>query len=289
MIGAIVGALVGIGVFFIYLDMKKIPYLKTSQAIDSIYKKQKNKTSVIEVWLQGLSDFFSRHIRINEFRREALAEQLKAAQIDKTPEQYKSDAIVKALMIMLIAMLGGIFIRILIPFAVILGIVLYNMEMKKAEKQIKRKQEEIEFELPRLVFTISRTMKHDRDLIHILEGYKSHAGPFMKHELEITIADMKSLSQKVAIHRLDTRLCSQMVSDVCRGLEAMERGDDTEGYWLMIGEKLQEELKEKLKVRAMKSPKKVKKLSMCLLVCFMLTYLVVILSQIVSSLETLFG
>ncbi len=289
MIGAIVGALVGIGVFFIYLDMKKIPYLKTSQAIDSIYKKQKNKTSVIEVWLQGLSDFFSRHIRINEFRREALAEQLKAAQIDKTPEQYKSDAIVKALMIMLIAMLGGIFIRILIPFAVILGIVLYNMEMKKAEKQIKRKQEEIEFELPRLVFTISRTMKHDRDLIHILEGYKNHAGPFMKHELEITIADMKSLSQKVAIHRLDTRLCSQMVSDVCRGLEAMERGDDTEGYWLMIGEKLQEELKEKLKARAMKSPKKVKKLSMCLLVCFMLTYLVVILSQIVSSLGTLFG
>lgn len=289
MIGAIVGALVGIGVFFIYLDMKKIPYLKTSQAIDSIYKKQKNKTSVIEVWLQGLSDFFSRHIRINEFRREALAEQLKAAQIDKTPEQYKSDAIVKALMITIIAMLGGIFIRILIPFAVILGIVLYNMEMKKAEKQIKRKQEEIEFELPRLVFTISRTMKHDRDLIHILEGYKNHAGPFMKHELEITIADMKSLSQKVAIHRLDTRLCSQMVSDVCRGLEAMERGDDTEGYWLMIGEKLQEELKEKLKVRAMKSPKKVKKLSMCLLVCFMLTYLVVILSQIVSSLGTLFG
>lgn len=289
MIGAIVGALVGIGVFFIYLDMKKIPYLKTSQAINSIYKKQKNKTSVIEVWLQGLSDFFSRHIRINEFRREALAEQLKAAQIDKTPEQYKSDAIVKALMIMLIAMLGGIYIRILIPFAVILGIVLYNMEMKKAEKQIKRKQEEIEFELPRLVFTISRTMKHDRDLIHILEGYKNHAGPFMKHELEITIADMKSLSQKVAIHRLDTRLCSQMVSDVCRGLEAMERGDDTEGYWLMIGEKLQEELKEKLKARAMKSPKKVKKLSMCLLVCFMLTYLVVILSQIVSSLGTLFG
>ena len=289
MIGAIVGALVGIGVFFIYLDMKKIPYLKTSQAIDSIYKKQKNKTSVIEVWLQGLSDFLSRHIRINEFRREALAEQLKAAQIDKTPEQYKSDAIVKVLMIMLIAMLGGIFIRPLIPFAVILGIVLYNMEMKKAEKQIKKKQEEIEFELPRLVFTISRTMKHDRDLIHILEGYKNHAGPFMKHELEITIADMKSLSQKVAIHRLDTRLCSQMVSDVCRGLEAMERGDDTEGYWLMIGEKLQEELKEKLKVRAMKSPKKVKKLSMCLLVCFMLTYLVVILSQIVSSLGTLFG
>lgn len=289
MIGAIVGALVGIGVFFIYLDMKKIPYLKTSQAIDSIYKKQKNKTSVIEVWLQGLSDFLSRHIRINEFRREALAEQLKAAQIDKTPEQYKSDAIVKTLMITIIAMLGGIFIRILIPFAVILGIVLYNMEMKKAEKQIKRKQEEIEFELPRLVFTISRTMKHDRDLIHILEGYKNHAGPFMKHELEITIADMKSLSQKVAIHRLDTRLCSQMVSDVCRGLEAMERGDDTEGYWLMIGEKLQEELKEKLKARAMKSPKKVKKLSMCLLVCFMLTYLVVILSQIVSSLGTLFG
>ena len=57
MLRAIVGALMGIGVFFIYLDIKKIPYLKTIQAIENIRKKQKNKTSVIEVWLQGLSDF----------------------------------------------------------------------------------------------------------------------------------------------------------------------------------------------------------------------------------------
>lgn len=41
MIQAIIGALIGIGVFFILMDLKGIPYLKTTKAQQSIAKKQK--------------------------------------------------------------------------------------------------------------------------------------------------------------------------------------------------------------------------------------------------------
>ena len=153
-----IGILFSLGVFFLLLDLAKAPYLKTSQAVESIAKKQKNKTSALEIWLQGLAGFLARYIRMNDFRKEALAEQLKAARIDKTPEEYQADAIVKAMLITAVSLLGGIFLKILIPFSFLLGFVLYKIEMKKADKQIRRKREEIEFELPRLVFTISRTM-----------------------------------------------------------------------------------------------------------------------------------
>lgn len=43
---AIIGVLVGIGLYLVLMDLFKIPYSKTSQAVDNISKKQKNKASL---------------------------------------------------------------------------------------------------------------------------------------------------------------------------------------------------------------------------------------------------
>ncbi len=289
MIQAIIGALIGIGVFFILMDLKGIPYLKTTKAQQSIAKKQKNKTSAIEVWLSGLSEWLSKHIKLNEFKRAQLEADLVTAQIDKTPEQYKSDAIVKSAIIGVIAIPVAFFMPILCPFVLILAIVLYNMKIKKVAKKIGIKRERIEYELPRLVFTIEKTLKHSRDVLFMLDSYRENAGPELKHELSITVADMKSGNNEAAITRLESRVGSPMMSDVCRGLIGILRGDDTELYWASLEIKFNDVQRQQLRIRAQKVPKKVKRLSMCLLVCFMLTYVVVILSQIVDSLGTLFA
>ena len=289
MLQAIIGALIGIGVFFIFMDLKGIPYLKTSQAVESIAKKQRNKTSVIEVWLSGISDWLSKHIKLNEFKRAQLEADLVTAQIDKTPEQYKSDAIVKSALIGVFAIPVAFFMPILCPVILILAVVLYNMEIKKVAKKIGIKREKIEYELPRLVFTIEKTLKHSRDVLYMLDSYRENAGPELKHELDITVADMKSGNNEAAITRLESRVGSPMMSDVCRGLIGILRGDDTELYWASLEIKFNDVQRQQLRIRAQKVPKKVKRLSMCLLVCFMLTYVVVILAQIVDSLGTLFA
>ncbi len=123
----------------------------------------------------------------------------------------------------------------------------------------------------------------------MLESYAKNAAEEMKHELEITAADMRSGNYEAALTRLEARVGSAMMSDVCRGLISILRGDDTEMYWASLLLKFNDIQRQQLRLKAQKVPRKVKRLSMCLLFCFMLIYVVVIVAQIMSSLGILFN
>ena len=79
-----------------------------------------------------------------------------------------------------------------------------------------------------------------------------------------------------------------MMSDVCRGLVGILRGDDNRLYWASLSLKFSDTARQQLHIKAQKVPRKVKRLSMCLLFCFMLIYVVVILQQILDSIGVLF-
>ena len=63
MLQAIIGALCGVGLFFVLADVYRIPYLKTSKAVESLSKKQKVKTSTLNVWLGNLADFLAKSLK----------------------------------------------------------------------------------------------------------------------------------------------------------------------------------------------------------------------------------
>lgn len=234
MLQAIIGALCGVGLFFVLADVYRIPYLKTSKAVESLSKKQKVKTSTLNVWLGNLADFLAKHMKLNEFKKAQLEADLKTAQMDITPEKFKANAIVKALLIGIFAIPMAFIFPILSPVVLFLAVFLYRRELKSVSVRIRHKREKIESELPRLVFTIDKTLKHSRDVLYMLESYAKNAGREMKHELDITVADMKSGNYEAAITRLEARVGSAMMSDVCRGLIGILRGDDTEMYWASL-------------------------------------------------------
>lgn len=289
MLHAIIGILCGIGLFFVLVDAYGIPYMKTSQAVKSLSSKQKNKTSGLDVWLGNLAGWLSKKIKINEFKKAQLEADLRTAQMDITPEMFKANAIVKALLIGVFAIPMIFIFPILCPVVLFLAFFLYRRELKSVSFRIREKREKIEYELPRLVFTIEKTLKHNRDVLYMLESYEKNAGPEMKHELGITVADMKSGNYEEAITRMESRVGSSMMSDVCRGLIGIMRGDDNGLYWTSLSLKFNDIQRQKLRMEAQKVPRKVKRLSMCLLVCFMLIYVVVILEQIMSSIGVLFA
>lgn len=289
MLQAIIGALCGVGLFFVLADVYRIPYLKTSKAVESLSKQQKEKTSALNIWLGNLAEFLARHMKLNEFKKAQLEADLKTAQMDITPEKFKANAIVKAMLIGVFAVPMAFILPLLSPVVLFLAAFLYRKEMKAVSVKIRYKREKIENELPRLVFTIDKTLKHSRDVLYMLESYAKNAGREMKHELDITVADMKSGNYEAAITRLEARVGSAMMSDVCRGLIGILRGDDTEMYWASLTLKFNDIQRQQLRLRAQKVPRKVKRLSMCLLICFMLVYVVVILSQIMDSIGVLFG
>ena len=289
MMQVIIGALFGVGLFFILADVYAIPYYKTSKAVESLSKLQKEKTSGLDLWLGGIAGWLADRLPMDPFKRSQLEADLRTAQMDVTPEMFRANAIVKAMLVGVMAIPMAFIFPLLCPVVLFLAVFLYNMEIKSVSKRIQGKRAKIEYELPRLVFNIEKTLKHNRDVLYMLESYSKTAGPEMKHELDITAADMRSGNYEAAITRLESRVGSSMMSDVCRGLIGVLRGDDTEMYWASLAIKFSDAQRQQLRIQAQQVPRKVKRLSMCLLICFMLIYVVVILAQIVNSLGVLFG
>ena len=289
MLQAIIGVLFGIGLFFIIADLTHIPYIKTSKAIESISKKKKDKTSSLDIWLRGIATWLSKHIKLNEFKRSQLESDLKTALMNITPEMLKANAVVKAGIIGILAIPSAYIFPLFCPVVLFMAVFIYSRESTSVSMRIKDKRRKIEYELFRLAFNIEMTLKHNRDVLYMLVSYSKHAGPEMKSELEITIADMKSGNYEAALTRLESRVGSALMSDVCRGLIGILRGNNTEMYWASLIIKFNDIQRQQLRLEAQKVPRKVKRLSMCLLVCFMLVYVVVIVAQIMCSVGVLFA
>ena len=282
------GLTFGIGLYFVLADAYSVPYYLTTSAMQSIIKKQQSKISGVDVWLKGIENWLANKIRLNEYRQIKLKADLRTAQINMTPEGYTANAIIKASIVGIFAIPALFVFPLASLFIVFAAIVLYNSEIKSVSRKIKKKREKIDYELPGLVFTIEKTLKHSRDVLYMVESYMENAGPELKHELSILAADMRSGNYEAAITRTEARVGTAMMSDVCRGLIAVIRGDDTVSYWTSLSVKFSDVQRQSLRRQAQKIPKKVNKLSICLLVCFMLIYVVVIISEIMSSLTLLF-
>ena len=171
---------------------------------------------------------------------------------------------------------------------VLLAILLYFKESRKAEEKVTERREKIEGELPRFVATVEQELGASRDGLTILENYKRHAGPDFARELDVLTADMRSSSYEAALIRFEARMGSAIISDIVRGLVGILRGDDGRMYFQMLSHDLKALELQRLKAKAAKIPPKIRVFSFLMLMCFMLTYIVIIVYQIINSLGSLF-
>ena len=289
MLQIIIGSLCGVSCYFIMADVLHIPYIRTSKAVNNLAKLQRERTSSLDIWLGNLAAFIAKYIPMNEFKKQELASDLRTAQMDMTPEMFTANAIVKALLVGVFAIPVFFFLPVMSPVILVLAFILYKMNVRSVSLRFRAKRAKIENDLPRLVSTIEKKLSYNRSILDILKDFTKSAGPELKHELEITIADIHSGNEESAITRLEARVGSPMMSDVCRGFVTLIHGDSAASYWSGLAMKFSDIQRQRLKIEAEKIPKKVKRLSMCLLGCFMLIYVVVIVSQIMTSVGVMFG
>ena len=289
MLSYIIGIVFALGLFLIAEDICRIPLLSTSAALNTLAHRQQRRTSVFEIYCKDFAVWISQHLHLSEYRRIQLQTDLASAGISLSPEMHIANAVVKALPVGLAAIPAAFIMPMLCPVLLILAVFLYLKDAKGVADKIREKRKKIEYELPRFVAHIDKTLKHNRDVLYIVDSYKKNAGPELASELEITAADMRSGNYESALTRLESRVGSSMLSDTVRGLIGVLRGDDTSVYWQSLSLKFADYQRQLLKAEAQKVPAKVRRLSMCLLVCFMAMYVVVIGLQIVVSMGGLFG
>ena len=170
----------------------------------------------------------------------------------------------------------------------VVAIAYYVILMQKLKNKVNAHRDAVETELVQMVFAIERVLLHNRNVVQMIENYAAIAGPDMKQELDITLADMYSGNYEEAISRLEIRVGSAMMSDVCRGLVSIIRGDDTTAYWIGLQQKFAEHQRSLLRQKAERIPRRVGRLSMALLFAFMFLWLGAIVLEMVGSLSELF-
>lgn len=282
------GLAVAFGLFFIMADVLKLPRLSTEKALLSAGKRDKKTMRSHDALFLGWAIQLSRFIRIDEYKRHRLERTLTAAGMDMTPEVYTAYTLVKPAVVLLGVIPCLLILPLLAPVMLLLALLLYFKESRKADEKVSARRDKIEAELPRFVATIEQELGASRDVLTILENYKHHAGQDFAAELDVVTADMRSSSYEAALTRFEGRIASPMLSDIVRGLIGVLRGDDGRIYFQMLSHDMKQLELQRLKAQAAKIPPKIRVFSFVMLVCFMLIYIVVILMQILTSLGGLF-
>lgn len=282
------GLLLAAGMFLVLSDFLKLPTLKAAKAMLGAGKESKKASKTLEAWLMSGAVKLARHIRMDEYKRARMANVLKAAGYSMTPEVYTAYALTKSGAILLGVIPCLLLLPLLTPLVVILAVLSYFKETRKADEQLKTKRDQIEGELPRFVATVEQSLKASRDVLAVLEAYKKNSGPAFAHELDVLTADMRSSSYETALTRFEARFNSPMLSDVVRGLIGVLRGDDSAVYFQMLSHDFKALELQRLKGQAQKIPQKIRVFSFVMLMCFLLTYMVIIAVQIMDSLGTMF-
>lgn len=283
----ITGILLAIGIYLIVAGLLRLPAMGASKAMLNTAKENK-KAKTTEVWLMAGAVKLSKYIRMDAYKRSRMENVLKASGIVMTPEIYTAYAITKSGAIGLGALPCLFLLPLLTPVLVILAVLIYFQETKRADEMLREKREQIEGELPRFVATIEQSLKASRDVLAMIEAYKKNAGPSFAYELDVLTADMRSSSYEAALTRFEARLNSPMLSDVVRGLIGVLRGDDSAVYFQMLTHDFKALELQRLKGQAQKIPPKIRVFSFLMLICFLFTYLAIIAVEIVNSLGTMF-
>ena len=282
------GASLALGLFFIAADLFKLPRLATQKALLSAGRQEKKQARTTDVLLMGWAVKLAPHIHMDEYKHSSLKNTLNAAGLGMTPEEYTAFAIVKAAAVML-GVIPCLFLFPLLALVVILlAVMVYFKEIRRADEKLSGKRDEIESELPRFVATITQELANSRDVLSMVEHYKQNAGATFAAELDILTADMRSGSYEAALTRFEARFNSPLLSDVVRGLIGVLRGDDGVHYFQMLAHDMKQLELQRLKAKAMKIPPKIRVFSFILLMCFLVTYLAIIIFQILNSLSGMF-
>ena len=274
-----------LGLYLILAAVFKVPTYKATKAVLGAVKKNKKQAKNSDAIITELAAKLAKILPMDDYKRRRLTATLKSAEIPVTAEQYVAEAMVKAGLVFLCAIPCLLVVPIIAPAFMIIGIAVYFNESTKADKKITARREEIEYELPRFVATITQELQASRSM---LETYQRNAGAALKNELGITVADMRTGNFEGALTRFEARVSSAMLSDVVRGLIGVLRGDDGVAFFRMLSHDMKQLELQRLKKLALERPPKIRRYSFMLLACMLLLFMGVMGYQILGTMSGIF-
>lgn len=284
-LGALIAVFLTIGIYFIITDFVVTPSRRASKAILSINKK---KQTIGDQIVYPIANKIVKFIKLSPERYSMYQKKIYAAELDYSPEFYVAKALALSIVIVAFGLLLSFITPIFFFGCAVLSVFSYFMVLQEADKIIKEKSEKIQGELVLFASTIQTQLATSRDIIKIFESYRKICGETMQHELDVTLADMKTGSYESALRRFESRLQSQSLSEIIRGLLGVLRGDDQRAYFDMLVHDLVIKERERLKRNAAERPNKIKLYTILTLGAIAVIIVYVLGYKIIESLYTMF-
>lgn len=274
-------------IYSIALIICRAPSRKTHKAMTNIVANhEKRKSDKLSEINRALATLLSRAIFLNPYKKMLLESKLGASHFrDTTAEIYTAESIVVMLEFFLIALFIWFFVPIFSILCALIGILAYFSTKGRVDRSIRTVQHEIEIDLPRFVYAIKAELTTTSSVVDLLEKHKSDYTLYWEHEMNITLADMKSGNYEIALTRLEARVGSSNLSEVTRGLIEMSKGNDTKTYWEALEIRFSEYRKQELLRQVEKIPSKVQALSLWLILSMVGLYLIVLGTVLFDSLK----
>lgn len=160
--------------------------------------------------------------------------------------------------------------------------------MGELEKEIKKRKEAIEWELPQFSGTVLQSLGRTRNVVDILESYKKICGPSLELEIERTLNDMKTGNQEQAIRNLAARVNSGSFTQLANGLIGILSGDDQRNYFQIITNDFTNAQQEAMKKEILQRPSKLTVNNVLLLVGMVAMLFVAIAGYLMDASTGLF-
>ena len=163
------GTTLAAGLYFVLADLLKIPRLATERALISAGRRERSLVKSLEALILGWALKLAPLIRMDEYKYRRLESKLTAAGLDMTPQVYMAYSFLKPCLILLGIIPCLLILPILSPLIVVLAVLTWFKESRRADELVKARMELIEGELPRFVATIHQELAASRDVLRILE------------------------------------------------------------------------------------------------------------------------
>jgi tight adherence protein C len=237
----------------------------------------------------GMVKWLARYIPINNFREAEIQRALSAAGMKETPKEYVAAAVVPSAATLLIAVPAYFVNPLLAAIPAAFAVYLYIHKYNSANRKCGSRRTEIEKELPRFVAFMANELKSERNVLELIDTYKANYKSPLTEELSITVSDMRTGNQEQALHNLETRINSPMLSELVRGLQSEIRGNDMTLYFENLGYKMADVWKERMKQQALKKEPKLNMMSLMLFLCSVTTVFIALGFAVYSAASRMGG
>jgi len=193
-----------------------------------LYPDKKNKRErQFSPGLRKLLMKTGQYVILNDSAEESLERNLARAGINLSAREYtalKYLMVASGIAMILLCAVIEFYVGVLL--VVLLTLFGYAKVQEMLADKLKKKDEAIALEMPRFIRTIARNLRSNRDILSVLNSYRSVAGEELGGELDTLMMHMRSGNTASALQQFQKSVGSEEAFRLCSILLEIERGID---------------------------------------------------------------